>query len=513
MTSESVTVRKPQSRTIERFRPVQGGPSTYPIVHLSSEYLGLARTGGLGEVVRRVAEMQVARGHPVTVFLPAYRSIHDNAPTLRPWREPYTVALGDRTETIRLLEVVEEGEGPRVLLVDHPDFFDRPGIYGEAGGDYRDNHLRFALFSRAVVAALPLVSDEPPLVNAHDWHTALAPVYARTLLAGDPYFDATAFVLTVHNAGYQGHFGPEVLAEVGLPASLFHWQRMEWYGKVNFLKGGLVFSDYVTTVSPTHAHELRTRFGGFGLHEVFMTLQDRFVGILNGIDQSQWNPATDPHIEANYTLDDFSGKARCKAWLQESTGLPARPELPLFGMTARLVYQKGLDLILGADLIHQVDAQFIFLGAGEPHYHEAFSALAERSPDRIAVRFEFSTPREHQLLAGADALLMPSLYEPCGLTQMRAQRYGTLPVVRRVGGLADTVEDQVTGFLFDAYDPVSLEDAVRRALGLYQDPEAWLRHALTAMQRDFSWDRSVDAYAEIYAAARSEVGTYLAAES
>ncbi len=230
MAAEPVTVRKPKSPTIERSQSVQGDPSSYPIVHLSSEYLGLALTGGLGEVVRRVGEMQVARGHPVTAFRPAYRSVHENAPTVRPWREPYTVALGTRTETIRMLEVVEDGDGPRVLLVDHPEFFDRPGMYGEAGEDYSDTHLRFALFSRAVVAALPLVSDEPPLVHAHDWHAALAPAYARTLLAGDPYFDATAFVLTVHNAGYQGHFGPEVLADIGLHASLFLWREMEWYG-------------------------------------------------------------------------------------------------------------------------------------------------------------------------------------------------------------------------------------------------------------------------------------------
>lgn len=506
MTPEPAAAAESQSRAQDGPPSAGDGSHGFPIVHLGSEYLGLARTGGLGEVMCRLAEVQAARGHPVTAFLPAYRAARERAPGLRPFGDPIEVPLGSDVQTVRLLEVTGDGAGPRILLVEHPDFFDRPGMYGEGGGDYEDNHLRFALFSRAVIQALPRVCDEPPLVHAHDWHAALAPVYARSLLADDPFYRSAAFVLTVHNAGYQGHFGYEVMEEIGLPAALYHWKYLEWYDKVNFLKGGLAFSDYVTTVSPTHAHELRTRFGGFGLHEAFMSLQDHFVGILNGIDQSKWDPSDDPDIEAEYDVSDLSGKARCKAWLQEATGLPVSADTLLFGMTARLVYQKGIDLILEGDLIRESGAQFVFLGAGDPYYHGALAALAHNVPHRVAVQFDFSTRREHQLLAGADALLMPSLYEPCGLTQMRAQRYGTLPVVRRVGGLADTVEDQVTGFLFDAYDPVSLGDAVRRATGLYGRPDAWQRHAREAMTRDFSWDRSVDAYDAIYAAARREVG-------
>jgi starch synthase len=247
--------------------------------------------------------------------------------------------------------------------------------------------------------------------------------------------------------------------------------------------------------------ELRTPAGGFGLHDVFTALQDRFSGILNGIDQNIWDPVHDPDIEANYSSDDLTGKAECKRWLQEACGLPVQPRTPVFCMSARLVHQKGLDLILGANLLAWEGAQFIILGEGEPKYQQALSDFAAGAPDRIAARFDFTEQREHQLLAGADLLLMPSVYEPCGLTQMRAQRYGTIPVVRRVGGLADTVEDQVTGFLFDAYEPEALTAAVQRAVALYRDEEVWPWHVREAMSRNFGWELSADQYLDAYRAA------------
>jgi len=254
----------------------------------------------------------------------------------------------------------------------------------------------------------------------------------------------------------------------------------------------------VTTVSPTHARELRTRHGGFGLHDSFGALQNRFVGILNGIDYAVWNPAEDAVIEATYTLDALAGKARCKAWLQGAVGFPTNPDVPVFGMTARLAEQKGYDILLGTDMFSRPDAQWVFLGEGEKRYEDALRALMERHPDRVSACFEFTEEREHELLAGADFLLMPSQYEPCGLTQMRAQRYGALPVVRRVGGLADTVEDRVTGFLFDEYQPWALEEAVQYAIDLYGDRAAWERHAREAMARDFSWTAGVERYREVY---------------
>ena len=294
----------------------------------------------------------------------------------------------------------------------------------------------------------------------------------REVYGGQPFYDAVACVLSVHNAGYQGLFDPEILEAIGLPEKVFHWSVMEYYGKLNWLKGGLAHADWVTTVSPTHAHELRTPAGGFGLHDSFIGMGDRLRGILNGIDQELWNPATDPEALENYSRDDLSGKRVCKAWLQELAGLPVNPDIPLVGMTARLAKQKGFDLILGDGLLYRMDgAQFIFLGEGDRGYKQQLQEVAGHLPDRVAAFFEFTEEREHRLLAGADILLMPSQYEPCGLTQMRAQRYGALPVVRRVGGLSDTVEDQETGFVFDGYTSEALEVALRRAFATYRDRE------------------------------------------
>ncbi len=270
---------------------------------------------------------------------------------------------------------------------------------------------------------------------------------------------------------------------------------------VNILKGGLVFSDMATTVSSGHAHELRTRAGGFGLDDTFIALQDRFVGIVNGIDDQIWDPSTDRDIEANYSRDELSGKAECKAWLQQACGFEVDPQIPLVAMVARMVQQKGLDLILTANLLGATDAQYLFLGSGESRYEEALGALVARAPNRIAAFFDFTHARERQVLAGADVLLMPSLYEPCGLTQMRALRYGTLPVARRVGGLADTIEDQVTGFLFDSFEPAALERGLKRAFDLFDGSKTWRRHVREAMARDFSWHRSVERYLAVYESA------------
>jgi starch synthase len=335
-------------------------------------------------------------------------------------------------------------------------------------------------------------------VHAHDWHTALAPVYLRTVLSGVPHGREATLVLSVHNPGYQGHFPPEVMPEIGLPWELYNWRQLEWYGKVNLLKGGLAFADYVTTVSPTQARELRTPAGGFGLHDVFIWLGERLVGVLNGIDQRVWNPATDPMITAQYSADKLEGKRRCKAALQRSFGLPQRRRTPLFGMAGRLVAQKGFDLILQARDLLGRDAQFVFLGSGDPYYEHALVDLAKSAPNRIGVQLDFTDRLEHRLMAGADIFLMPSVYEPCGLTQMRSQRYGAPPIVRRVGGLADTVEDGVTGFAFDEYTPAAFQEAGLRALGSFADTARWQAMVRRGMGRDFSWERSVDQYLDVY---------------
>jgi starch synthase len=475
-----------------------GGSEPVSIVHLTAEYFPYARTGGLAEAVAGLANFQHAAGLDVTAILPLYRSVRDEDPDLEPVGPPFVVSIGTRHEEARLFRVAGPATGPRVLFLEHLEYFNRHGIYGEGVTDYLDNHRRFAFFALAAMTALPRVIKGPVLLHTHDWHTALAPVYLRTLLGQEPLARNTTTVVSVHNPGFQGHFGPEVMPDIGLPWELYTWQQLEWHGKVNFLKGGLVFADSATTVSPTQAKELRTPGGGFGLHDLFLALGDRLVGVLNGIDQRVWNPATDDQITATYAAEKLEGKRRCKAALQRSFGLPQRRRAPLFGMTGRLVAQKGLDLILGARELLGSDAQFVFLGSGDPHYEDALIELATSAPNRVGVQLDFTDRQEHRLMAGADIFLMPSLYEPCGLTQMRAQRYGAPPVVRRVGGLADTVEDGVTGFAFDGYSPEAFQEAGFRALRGYTDSDRWQAMVRRGMARDFSWERSVDQYLEVY---------------
>jgi starch synthase len=489
-----------QSRTAAEVRPplTAAGGEPVSVVHVTAEYSPYARTGGLAEAVSGLAQHQRAAGLNVAAILPLYRSVRDVEPDLEPVGPPFLVSIGGRTEEARVFRAARGGAGPQVFFLEHLEYFNRPGIYGENAVDYPDNARRFAFFALAALTALPRLVSGPVLLHAHDWHTALVPVYLRTTLAGERFAASATTVLSVHNPGYQGHFPPETMPDVGLPWEIYNWHQLEWYGKMNFLKGGLVFTDSVTTVSPTQAGELRTTGGGFGLHDVFLELGDRLVGVLNGIDQREWDPASDTQITAQYSAEQFDGKRRCKAALQRSFGLPQRRKVPLFGMTGRLVTQKGLDLILGADGLLTHDAQFVFLGSGEQRYEQALVELAKSAPNRIGVQLDFTDRLEHRLMAGADIFLMPSLYEPCGLTQMRSQRYGAPPIVRNVGGLRDTVEDGVTGFSFETYTPAAFSEAAFRALDAYADTTGWQALVRRGMARDFSWERSVATYLDVY---------------
>jgi starch synthase len=469
------------------------------VLHLTAELWPYARTGGLGQAVSGLAAHQAADGVDSNVLLPLYREARQHAGPLEPFGEPFPVTIGGQREELRCWREVAE-ELPRKLFLDHPPSFDRGGIYSDNGNDYVDNHRRFALFARgAIEVARMLGGDDGSLIiHAHDWHAALAPVYLRHVHRDRADLQAMPCVVTVHNGGFQGVFPPATLYELGLPADLWSLDFMEWYGRLNFLKGGLVFADMVTTVSPTHAREVLTEVGGFGLHHTFRNLGERLVGIRNGIDLVAWDPVQDYEIVARFGPDDPSGKRRCKDALQETWRLPQVPDTPLFAMSARLVAQKGMDQIVDSRSLRELDAQFVFLGAGEAQFENALRALAGQYPDRIAVNTNFTDRLEHHLLAGADFLMMPSLYEPCGLTQMRAQRYGALPVARRVGGLADTIEDGVTGILYDAYSPAAFDAAVQRAVALYQDRARFDELARGAMRRDFSWREPAEQYHDVY---------------
>jgi starch synthase len=451
------------------------------VVHVVAEYAPYAHTGGLADAVAGLARFQAAAGVPTAVIVPLHRTVRRVARELVPVGRPFAVGVGPRVEATRLYRVPGAPGSPRVFFIEHEGYFNRPGIYAADGADFGDNGLRFAFFAQAALAVLPRITNAPVIVHVHDWHAALVPVYLRTKHAGQLFYDRVRTVLTVHNAAFQGHFPEELLRVVGLPAWLYDWRLLEWYGRANFLKGALAFADYVTTVSPTHARELTTPEGGFGLHEAFIALGERLTGIVNGIDAELWDPATDPNLTSNYSANDLSGKRRCKAALQRTFGLPQRYNVPLIGMAARLVAQKGLDLLVGDTKLFAGGAQFVFTGRGEARYERALSAVAAHSHQRVGVRLGFTDRMARRIMAGADLFLVPSLYEPCGLTQMTSQRYGTIPVARRVGGLADTIEDGETGFLFDEYTPRALRETVEQAV-----------------ERDFSWQRSAAEYAAIY---------------
>lgn len=467
-------------------------------MHLAAEYFPYARTGGLAEAVAGLARFQVMAGVRTAAVMPLHRAAREVAGPLEPVGDPFPVRLGGRVETARLLREVTPRAGARIHFIEHDGFYDRERLYGDAQGDFADNPERFAFLARAALQALPRIAGGPILLHAHDWHAALALAYLRTEFSADPWYAEIRTVLSVHNAGYQGHYPPDILPRLGFPWERFTWRELEWYGKVNLLKAGLVHADAAVTVSPNHAAELRTPAGGFGLQEVFDWMGDRFGGIINGIDQRAWDPATDPHIALPFSRHDLANKAACKAAMQGAFGLAVRPDLPAFVMAARLVTQKGIQILLESPALHHLPAQFVFLGAGEARFEEALTAVAHLHPGRVAVNTRFTDHLEHVLMAGADACLMPCQYEPCGLTQMRAQRYGALMVARRVGGLADTIEDGVTGFLFDDFQSEPMLGALVRALDTHSRPSEWRRMMAEAMDRDFSWERSVEEYLALY---------------
>jgi starch synthase len=468
------------------------------VIHLAAECWPFARTGGLGEAVAGLAAFQAGRGIGVTIVMPLYRTIREAAVEMQAVGPPFSVVVGARLEEVQLYRTPAQLGKPRMFFIDHTSYFDRDGIYGEGGADYPDNARRFGLFSLAALYALPRITPGANIVHAHDWHTALTIAALRAIPTSAEDRRRPLTVFSVHNAGFQGSFSPETISDLGFDREFYDSRLFESNGRMNFLKSALTHCDLAVTVSPTHAHELRTPEGGFGLHETFAALGDGLMGVTNGIDLEVWNPATDKSLAARYTREEFAGKAACKAALQRSCGLEERPSSLLFGMCTRLAQQKGFDLVLGADLLSRTDAQFVFLGQGEAKYEKALADLAAAARGRVVLRLDFSDDLEHRVLAGADALLMPSFYEPCGLTQMRAQRYGTIPIARRVGGLADTIEDGATGFLFNDYSCEALVATLHQATEGFADAGGWREMMRRAMSRDFGWPRVADEYISLY---------------
>ncbi len=474
------------------------------ILFVASEGLPYSKTGGLADVIEGLPRALRDMGHDVAVLLPRYRGNKAGSPLV----SSVTIALGNR---LRFPAIVEGKavNGVRYFFIDDAEYFDRPHLYGDRTGDYPDNAERFAEFSRAAIEFVKRVWL-PDVIHCHDWQTALVPVLLRTQHAEDPAVRSLPSVLTIHNLAYQGVFQREALDAIGLPPQLFTMDRLEFYGRMNFLKGGIIYADYLTTVSRRYAEEIKTAEYGAGLEGVIRNRGERLVGILNGVDYAAWSPEADPLIAQNYSIHNMAGKKACKKDILAQFKLPEENlDRPLAGIISRFVDQKGFDLF--AEITEELareNISIIALGTGQPAYEKMFKAFAERHPDKVAVKIGFDNTLAHRIEAGSDIFLMPSRYEPCGLNQIYSLRYGAVPVVRATGGLDDTVQNydasnnQGTGFKFEEYSGAELLGAIRRALATYREPKVWQVIQANGMLKDFSWKTSAASYVTLYEAAK-----------
>jgi starch synthase len=472
------------------------------VAFVASECVPFSKTGGLADVVGALPRALAASGHQVSVYLPRYRQTKLTNP--QTVVRSITVPFDDR---YRFCSVVTEGNhsGIEFYFVDYPPYFDRDALYGTPSGDYPDNAERFALFSRAVLEASKILGV-PNIFHCHDWQSALVPVLLRTQYVEDPAFREVGTVFTIHNMGYQGLFPPDILPLLMLPWDLFTITRMEFFGNVNFLKGALVESDYVTTVSRKYSQEIQTTEYGFGLEGVLRDRAATVTGILNGVDYDEWSPQKDKFISAKYSPQDLSGKAKCKQDLLEAFGVSgADPRLPVIGIVSRFAAQKGFDLISQiADRLAREEMIVVALGAGDKQYEELFQRLHKQFPQKIAVKVAYDNAIAHKIEAGSDMFLMPSKYEPCGLNQIYSLKYGTVPIVRATGGLDDTIEPwdartgKGTGFKFTEYKGEALLLTIREALRAFRDQSSWQTLMRSGMNKDFSWNASAKEYARVY---------------
>ena len=478
------------------------------ITYLSSEVVPFSKTGGLADVSGALPVALSAGGHDVVVITPYYRCVRESGTETEVVVEKLEVPVGRAGETATVGIRRATTNGTPVYFVDHAPSYDRSQLYGEFGEDYEDNCARFALFSRASLAALRAVSFRPDVLHANDWQSALAVVHLNVERDADPFFRDTRSLLTIHNLGYQGLFEAERMEETGLPDARFNMGELEFHDKVSLLKGGIVHADALSTVSRRYSEEIQTEEYGAGLDGVLRDRAGVLYGIPNGVDLDTWSPATDGHIPANFGPDDLSGKDVCKSALQEEAGLLVSREHLLLGLVGRLAEQKGIDLLTERipEMLER-PVQLVVLGTGSAEYEEELTAAAEAAPDRIRAWIRFDERLAHLIEAGSDVFLMPSRYEPCGLNQMYSMSYGTVPLVRSTGGLADTVVDATpeaiedgtaTGIRFEEADPDEHLAAVDRALALFREPDAWARLRRNGMLSDFSWGARAREYEDLY---------------
>lgn len=474
------------------------------ILAASSEVFPYSKTGGLADMAGALAKYLAAAGHEVVLVTPFYQGVASKVSSLKRVERSLKLPLGRDVVKADIL-THRVGERLTIHFLRQPAFYDRPALYGEGGHDYPDNAERFIFFSKCAAYLARHLDWKPDILHVHDWQTGLVPLFVAHQKWQDAWRVPPRTCLTIHNLAYQGLFPASNYELTNLPWQYFQPKGLEFYGSLNCLKAGLVYSDVLTTVSPRYAREITTEEYGCGLDGVLRERQDSLHGILNGVDYTEWKTVNNPFLKHSYTAGDLSNKTAAKTSLQAEVGLPVAPDIPLFGTVSRLAEQKGIDILLGAlEEMLSSNMQFVLLGTGEPRFERAFTQIASRHPAKVAVRVGYDHALAHRIEAGSDFFLMPSRFEPCGLNQMYSLRYGTIPIVRTTGGLDDSViaptEDVATadGIKFTEYSTRALAKAIRKALALYEHPDVLEHFRLNAMEADFSWTRTAGEYARLF---------------
>lgn len=475
------------------------------VLMIASEMFPYAKTGGLADVVGSLPLALKKFNMEIKCILPYYSMVEQSGVEVTADLIGIPIDIGNEKFTGNILRK-KDSNGANVYFVQQHQFFAREGLYGTPAGDYPDNLKRFIFFSKMVLRFCELTNFAPDIVHCHDWQAGLIPVYIKTLAKNRSVFQKSAIIFTIHNIAYQGLFDANQFPLTELPTAVFTVEGLEYWGKMNWLKAGINFSDYINTVSLKYSQEIQTPEFGYGMDGVLRNRRHRLTGIINGVDYSVWNPATDKFIAVNYSSQDLSGKKKCKADLLASFKLPARAnDIPVLGIISRLAAQKGFDLL--AEIIeHLIERNLIviLLGTGEQKYHDLFLDIAKRFPEKIGVKIAFDNQLAHKIEAGSDIFLMPSRYEPCGLNQIYSLKYGTIPIVHATGGLEDTIQayDPISGkgngFKFHTYSAGAFLSAIDQALEIYHRPEEWEKIMINAMQADFSWEKSALSYKSLY---------------
>lgn len=475
------------------------------ILFATSEMVPFAKTGGLADVCGSLPGELASLGHEVCVVMPRYKKIDPARFGLNKIIDGLEISLGSEKKSAKVYAARHQDK-VTVYFIDNLEYFGRDELYGTPMGDYPDNDARFIFFQKAALEFLKAVNFKPDVVHCHDWQTGLIPVYLKTVYKDDAFFKKARSFFTIHNLAYQGNFPPDSLPTAGLGWEEFHMDRLEFYGKVSFLKGGLVYSDAITTVSERYAQEIQTKEYGAGMEGVLKNREKDLYGIVNGIDLDEWDPEKDADIPVRYSVRDVEKKVENKMALQKENRLEVNPAIPVFGIITRLADQKGLDILAPVleDFGKKMKAHFVLLGTGEEKYHKILREEMAKYSKKFAFHIMFDARMAKRIYAGSDIFLMPSCYEPCGLGQLISMRYGTIPLVRATGGLADTVSDfnpktgKGTGFVFSEYTSQMLYKTMERAVKLYADPKLWRQLMENAMKCDFSWKASARKYIDLY---------------